>query len=159
MTLALPLTALAVMAITGSPGPLASDAQTSGYTASDFSHLRFLEGVWQGAAPDGSRFRDRYTFTDATTLKSERLSNDVASEPTDSSTVTFANARIISRWGEFEWTASEVRDGFVNFEPLGQTPGSFSWTRVDADHVDVTQRWTDAEGVDQRYVISLERVK
>lgn len=52
-----------------------------------------------------------------------------------------------------------VRAGFIAFEPLDDTPGSFCWTRVDSDHVNVSQRWTDGDGRTRSHVISLERVQ
>ena len=159
MNPAIPAALAVILAATGTVANGADGDRPAALGASDFAHLRFLEGTWQGAAPDGTIFRDRYAFSSDTSLTSQRLADDPTSAPTDSSTVSLEDGRIVSRWGEFSWTASEVRDGFVAFEPVGETPGSFSWKRVTADRVDVEQRWTDADGRKQGYVIELTRLQ
>lgn len=120
--------------------------------------LDFLIGRWTGSAPDGSTFYEEYMAADATTLRSLRYNDATFASMTDSSTVSLKDGQIISTWGEFVWKATNISDGYAAFEPIN-APSSFSWKRVDDDTVEVTQKWTDENGVAQSYALHLLRVK
>lgn len=128
------------------------------FTAGDVAKLKFLEGRWSGNAPDGSVFYEEYDFPDAITLRSRRFPGASFARSTDGSTVTLRDGKLISTWGKFTWEAASVEDGEVTFRPL-EAPSSFSWRRVSADAVEVTQNWTDEKGAAQRYALTLSRVR
>ena len=46
------------------------------FTQHNFAYLRFLEGRWQGHAPDGSYFYERYDFPAEGGLRSRRFPDD-----------------------------------------------------------------------------------
>ncbi len=127
------------------------------FTETDFAQLRFLEGRWQGRAPDGSSFYEEYDFPDQVTMRSRRFPDATFRTSTDGSTASLEGGKIVSRWGEFSWTADSVQPGFVSFRPIN-APSAFSWRRVDDDSVEVAQRWRDANGIDQSYTVPLERI-
>ena len=127
------------------------------YTQADLAKLEFLQGRWQGEAPDGSPFFEEYAFASPDELRSTRFTSSDFVEASDGSTVRLEAGQLISRWNEFSWRASSLSEGAVCFEPL-QAPSSFCWERISADEVRVTQRWTDAEGAPQQYALSLRRI-
>lgn len=127
------------------------------FTQADFEQLRFLEGRWQGRAPDGSHFFEEYDFPDSATMRSRRFADATFAASTDGSTVTLEGGQIVSRWGEFSWTADSVQPGLVSFRPIN-APSSFSWRRLDDDSVEVAQRWRDGDGVEQSYTVPLEKI-
>jgi hypothetical protein len=138
--------------------PVALIAQAQGYTAEQFATLKFLEGRWTGTAPDGTAFFEQYDFPDATTMRSRRFGDPSFVTMSDESKVTLENGRILSRWGDHSWQAAELGDGRVRFEAV-DAPGGFTWRRVDADTVEVEQRWRDPKGKPQSRVITLHRFK
>lgn len=126
------------------------------YTDTDVFALGFLKGRWSGTGPDGAVFCEQYDFPDAIVLRSQRF--DCAfTTPGDSSTVRIENGEIVSRWGEYSWSATDVRPGFIQFSPV-MAPGSFSWRKVDNDTVEVVQSWTDEAGVAKSNTMTLKRV-
>lgn len=127
------------------------------FTSVDFAHLQFLEGRWKGKGPDGQPFYEAYDFPEATTLRSRRYESAQFSAPSDGSTVTFLDGDIVSRWGEFSWQAVRVSPDEACFEPIA-APSTFCWRRVGESHLSVVQRWTDDDGAEQTYTLSLERV-
>ncbi len=127
------------------------------YTQADLAKLEFLQGRWQGEAPDGSPFFEEYAFANPGELRSTRFTDARFVEAADGSTVRLEDGQLISRWNEFSRRASSLSEGEVCFEPV-QAPSSFCWERVSADEVRVTQRWTDAEGAAQQYALSLRRI-
>ena len=128
------------------------------FTPADLSRLRFLEGRWRGEGPDGRPFYEAYDFPEPARLRSRRYPDAEFSAPTDGSTVALEDGEIVSRWGAFTWRAVEVAAGRACFDPV-DAPSSFCWRRVDDDHVDVVQRWTDEDGRGQTYTVTLERVR
>ncbi len=147
----LALIGIAVAAIAATP------KEKKVFTESDFAQLRFLEGRWHGKAPDGSSFFEQYDFPDCATMRSRRFADSSFQTSTDGSTVKLEGEQIVSRWGEFSWTADAVQAGFVSFRPLN-APSSFTWRKVDVDSVEISQRWVDDKGVEHSYNIPLEKM-
>lgn len=128
------------------------------FDSSSMDHFAFLEGRWVGTGPDGKPFYEGYRRIDAKTLISERYEDSTFSKIVDGSTVTLENGAIYSRWGDFSWRADDIRPGFASFAPV-EAPSAFTWRRIDADTVGVTQRWTDEAGIEQEYALELKRTK
>ena len=127
------------------------------YQQADFMQLQFLEGRWQGSGPDGKAFYEHYDFPDKTSMRSRRYADPSFGTATDSSSVTFQDGEIISRWGQFSWRANEIAEGKVCFAPV-EAPSSFCWRRIDGARVEVTQRWTGADGKEQSVTMALQRI-
>ncbi|WP_313915579.1 hypothetical protein [Tahibacter sp.] len=89
-------------------------------------------------------------------MRSRRYPDATFSTSTDSSTVSFDNGEVISRWGEFSWKATEISADKACFAPVNAR-GSFCWQRTGA-MVEVTQRWKGDDGKDQSYTLKLTRV-
>lgn len=127
------------------------------FDVQDFSHLRFLEGQWRGTNSDGSFFFERYDFPDSVTIRSQRFADGTFKTSTDGSTVSLRDGAVISQWGEFTWRATAISAVLATFAPV-KAPSSFSWRRIDADHVEVTQQWKDENGRDRSSLVPLRRL-
>jgi hypothetical protein len=119
--------------------------------------LGFLVGRWSGQMPDGAVFFEEYAFGPDGGFRSRRYEDATFSASTDGSTVEQVGSDILSRWGSFTWRAVRLEDGFAEFEPVN-APSRFSWRRVDADRVEVSQRWVDDAGLSQSYSLILTRI-
>jgi hypothetical protein len=133
-------------------------AAAPGFTTEQFAALHFLEGRWSSTAPDGTAFFEQYDFPDASTMRVRRFADpSFATMMQGESRVTLEDGRIVARWGEQSWEAAEITPEMARFEPIA-APGGFIWRRIDADTVEVTQRWADARGKPQSGVSMLHRV-
>lgn len=128
------------------------------FTADDLDKLGFLLGRWVGEGPDGKPFYEEYRRVDADTLVSERYDGEAFANIVDGSTVSLEDGAIYSRWGDFSWRADELQAGYASFAPVN-APSAFTWRSIDADTVEVTQNWTDENGVAQSYALQLDRIK
>ena len=91
-------------------------------------------------------------------VRSQRYKDASFADAIDGSAVALKDGKLISTWGEFTWEATSVAEGHVSFAPLN-APSSFSWRRVDANTVEVTQNWTDEKGAAQSYALELNRIR
>ncbi len=128
------------------------------FSQNDFNQLKFLEGRWKGSDPKGAAFYEQYDFPNPGTLRSLRFPTAEFSKSTDTSTVTFQDGAIVSRWGDFSWRASEITRDKACFEPIN-APSSFCWKLSNEAALEVTQRWTDASGKEQTMTMALTRLK
>jgi len=138
------------------PAWAATPASPPTFTLEEFAQLKFLVGRWQGKAPDGSTFHEEYDFPDSHTLRSRRFPDASFTMSNDSSTVTWREGVVKSHWGKYSWRAIEITADRASFAPEN-APSSFSWRRVSADAVEVTQRWKDEAGKEQTYTVPLKR--
>jgi hypothetical protein len=139
--------------MSASPSP----GQSAGvFTLTEFAQLKFLAGRWKGTGPDGKDFYEEYDFPAADAFRSRRYPDATFSTSTDSSTVSFDNGDVISRWGEFSWKATEISADKACFSPVN-APSSFCWQRSGAG-VEVIQRWKGDDGKEQSYTLKLTRV-
>jgi hypothetical protein len=128
------------------------------FTESSFAQIKFLEGRWKGIGPDGKAFFEEYVLAEPTLFRSIRHADATFKKATDGSTVVLKDGVITSTWGQFTWTATLLSASKACFEPVS-APSSFCWERVTQDTVTVTQRWTDSDGKEQSFVLTLNRLK
>lgn len=125
--------------------------------SSSFAQIRVLEGRWRGVGPDGKAFFDEYLLSEPTVFRSIRDADGAFNEVTDGGTVTLRDGFITSTWCEFTWKATTLTVSKACFEPVN-APSSFRWEHEEADTGTVTQRWTDSDGKEQSFLITLNRV-
>lgn len=147
--------ALAVVALSAGCVPLAEIKPM--FNAQDFARLVFLEGRWEGTGPDGAPFYEQYSVTGAGEMRSSRYADARFDAVQDGSVIALEDGRITSTWNGFTWEAVEVTADKACFTPVN-APSAFCWQRISEREVHVTQRWTDAEGQAQQYVIPLRRL-
>ncbi len=157
MPLSSPLRAACLVALISLASCATTHKDSRMFDETQFAHMKFLEGRWQGTGPDGKPFFEEYSLVDARLFKSSRFSDATYAKRTDGSTVTLKDGVITSAWGEFTWKAILLSSTKACFEPVN-APSSFCWELVDRDNATVTQRWTDAEGKAQSFVLPLSRL-
>lgn len=140
------------------PAQRVNQGEKKVFDQASMESLRFLEGRWTGTAPDGSVFYEAYDRIDPVTLRSSRYKDASFAERTDGSVVELKDGQITSTWGEYVWRASKIADGLASFEPVN-APSAFTWKQLDANTVEVTQKWVDEKGAAQSYALKLERVR
>lgn len=126
-------------------------------TTINFENFRFLEGRWIGKSPDGKDFYEQYSFPAVNEMRSTRFSDSTFSTSTDGSVVALQDGQVTSTWNEFTWELSELTPSKACFKPV-KAPSSFCWELVSDNTVQVTQRWTDAKGEQQEYIVPLRRL-
>ena len=131
-------------------------AVSGGYTQSDLAKLSFLEGRWQGAGPDGAPFYEQYDFPAPATFRSQRFDAAFTSV-SDTSAVTLEDGDIYSRWGDYSWKATSIADGYIAFDPVN-APSAFHWKKLDANTIEVLQKFTGEDGKPQTYAVLLKRI-
>ena len=127
------------------------------FTSDDFNHLKFLEGRWEGTGPDGLKFYECYAFEGRNLMRSTRFKDSSFSDAVDGSSVEFADGRVVSKWNEFSWEASDLAKDRACFSPVN-APSAFCWELVSESELQVTQRWTGEDGSPQEYVVPLRRL-
>ena len=132
-------------------------AATIMFNETGFSQIKFLEGRWKGVGPDGKTFFDEYVLAEPSVFRSIRHADATFSKATDESTVALKDGVITSTWGQFTWKATSLSASKACFEPVN-APSAFCWERVAPNTVTVTQRWTDSDGKEQSFVLTLNRL-
>lgn len=139
------------------PGCVLPRTGASMLTADDFAHLRFLEGRWQGTAPDGSAFYEQYSFPGPQAMRTSRYADAGFERVEDGSDVALRGGRVVSTWKSYTWEATELAPGRACFAPVN-APSAFCWERVSDTEARVVQRWVDEHGAPQQYVVPLRRL-
>lgn len=140
----------------GAGRPAAGSPLAGTYALADFERLRWLEGNWRGALPDGGFFHERYHFVDDSTIVMHSFSDSTFTVVTDSSRITLRDGTVANEGGARS-VATALDSSSVSFSP--ERPGSnhFTWTRESAD------RWTaslrSSGQAPRMTVYRLERVK
>jgi hypothetical protein len=137
--------------------PYVVQAEAAVFTARDFDQLAFMEGHWGGTQPDGAPFFQLVERADATTFRSFSYPTSAFDTPTDSSTITFENGRIIARMGDWSWRIVRVTADLIELEPIS-APARVSWRRMDAHTLKIVQGGTDTQGRPQQTVLTLEKL-
>lgn len=127
------------------------------FNEASFSQIKFLEGRWKGVGPDGKELFEEYVLAEPGVFRSMRHADSSFSKATDGSTVSLKDGEVVSTWDQFTWRAVHLSATKACFEPMN-APSSFCWERVTANEVSVTQRWKDADGKEQAFVLKLNRV-
>lgn len=127
------------------------------FNESSFAQIKFLEGRWKGLGPDGKEFFEEYVLAGPGEFRSLRHADSTFSKSIDGSTVVLKDGEVVSTWGDFTWRAVSLSSTKACFEPIN-APSSFCWEQLSENEVSVTQRWKDAEGKDQSFVLKLNRI-
>ncbi|GEM_PF-690291 len=131
-------------------------AQPRTFSQRDFEQLKFLEGRWQGKAPDGEAFYEEFRFESPTRMRATRYTDQRYAQVEDSSIMALEGGTVTSTWKEYRWRASALDEGQACFEPVdGQI--AFCWKRIADGRVDVIQRFPDEQGRPLQYVLQLQR--
>jgi hypothetical protein len=135
--------------------PLPADAGT--FALLDFQRLRWMNGMWRGFMPDGSRFYERYRVLDDSTMVMHAFPDSTFGTPSDSSRIMLRDGRIINDGGSARWVATRLDSVGVDFAPHFGAPNRFTWARESDTQWSATMRWTDESGRPQTRTYALHK--
>lgn len=98
-------------------------------TSKQFADLKWIDGYWRGAAPGGSPFYERYTFSDDSTISMYVYSDSTFAAPNDSAVIILRNGVIRDSGRTASWVASRVDSMGLDFEPEWGATNTFTWQR------------------------------
>jgi len=102
--------------------------QPGRYTLADFGSLRWLEGSWRGALPDGGYFYERYHFVDDSTIVMHGFADSTFSTPNDTSRISLRGQTVASE-GSSRYVATALGSRSVSFAPTRAGANHFTWSR------------------------------
>ena len=135
--------------------PLPADAGT--FTLQDFQQLRWINGMWRGFMPDGSRFYERYRVIDDSTMVMHAFPDSTFGTPSDSSRIMLRDGRVVNDGGSARWVATRLDSTGVDFTPHFGAPNRFTWARESETQWSATMRWTDETGRPQVRTYALHK--
>lgn len=98
----------------------------------EFATLKWIEGYWRGAAPDGPPFYERYAFTDDSTIAMYVFPDSTFAAPNDSAHVALRGGILRDSGRTASWVASRLDSTSVDFAPEWGATNTFTW-RKDGD--------------------------
>jgi hypothetical protein len=86
------------------------------FAIADFNALRYLEGMWQGALPNGNPFYESYHFVNDSTIFQANHTDSTFRKKSDSSLITFRGGVVIdSSYSGKTYTAERLDSSIVDF--------------------------------------------
>ncbi len=140
---------------TGADAPLPADAGT--FTLEQFQQLRWMNGMWRGFMPDGSRFYERYRVLDDSTMVMHAFPDSTFGTPSDSSRIMLREGRVVNDGGTARWVATRLDTAGVDFTPHFGAPNRFTWARESDTQWSATMRWNDEAGRPQVRTYALHK--
>ncbi len=98
-------------------------------TAKQFAELKWIEGYWRGAAPDGPPFHERYVFSDDSTISMYVYPDSTFTAPNDSARIILRGGVIRDSGRAASWVASRVDSTGLDFEPEWGATNTFTWAK------------------------------
>jgi hypothetical protein len=110
------------------------------FAASDFAHLRWLEGSWIGTAAGQSPLYERFHFTSDSTADITFYRDSAFTQPSGSGRVYLTIGRVYHTYGSGRWGAAHLDSASVFFVPQSNAHNTFEWTYQSPDAWTVVQR-------------------
>lgn len=102
-------------------------------TSDQFAGLKWLEGYWRGAAPDGPPFYERYAFADDSSIAMYTFSDSTFAAPSDSARVTLRGGVVRDAGNSASWVATRLDSMSVDFAPEWGATNTFTWQKDGED--------------------------
>lgn len=119
----------AEMGKTGAAASVIPKPNAATVTSEQFAALKWIDGYWRGAAPDGPPFYERYVFADDSTISMYAFSDSTFSASNDSAHITLRNGVVRDAGKTASWVATRVDSAAVDFEPEWGATNTFTWAR------------------------------
>lgn len=113
----------------GTSSPVIARPHAATVTQEQFSGLKWLEGYWRGAAPQGSPFYERYVFTNDSSISMYVFPDSTFAAPNDSATVTLRAGTVRDSGRTASWVASHIDSTRVDFAPEWGATNTFTWQK------------------------------
>ena len=128
------------------------------YALSDFSHLRWLEGSWRGALPEGGSFFETYHVVDDSTIAMHGYPDSTFRSATDSARITLRGFTVVDEGTTSRWVATRLDSMAVQFEPEAGGSNDFLWERESPDKWLATIRSRDRKGSVRTIMYPMRRI-
>lgn len=143
----------------GARNSVATRAAVPGrYAASDFNHLRWLEGSWRGALPEGGSFFETYRVVDDSTIAMYGYPDSTFRHATDSARIMLRGFTIFDEGTNLRWVATRLDSVAVRFEPEAGGSNDFMWERESADKWLATVHSRDRQGAPRTIMYPMQRI-
>ena len=110
-------------------GPVIPKPNAATITPKQFADLKWIEGYWRGAAPDGPPFYERYVFTDDSSIAMYVYPDSTYTAANDSAHIILRNGVLRDSGRAASWVASRVDSAGLDFEPEWGATNTFTWQR------------------------------
>lgn len=110
------------------------------FGATDFAHLRWLEGSWIGTAPGQSSLYERFRFTSDSTADITFYRDSAFAQSVGTGRVYLTVGRVYHTYGSGRWGAAHLDSASVFFVPQANAHNTFEWTYQSPDAWTATQR-------------------
>jgi len=128
------------------------------YSLAQFAQLRWLEGRWRGALPDGGFFYEQYRWLDDSTIVMHAFGDSAFARATDSARVTLRYGVVANEGISARWVATRLDSAAVEFVPRRGASNGFSWVRESPDRWTATLQSPSRDGGIRRTVYHMERI-
>ena len=137
----------------GAPAPTPKRISTS-----DLKKLRWIEGTWRGTGDVEKPFFERYYFENESTLVVEGFSDETLSKVTDVTRFAISDGQFGNGGEGARWTATELDDDSITFEPVAKARNTFVWERQSKDVWKAVLKWpATASAPAKQRVYKMER--
>jgi len=110
------------------------------FGATDFAHLKWLEGSWIGTASGQSSLYERFHFTTDSTADITFYRDSAFTQPAGTGRVYLTVGRVYHTYGPGRWGAARLDSASVFFVPQANAHNTFEWTYQSPDAWTATQR-------------------
>ena len=97
------------------------------YAASDFAHLRWLEGSWIGSAPGEAPLYERVHFTSDSTADLTFYRDSAFTQSSGTGRLYLTVGRVYHTYGSGRWGAARLDSASVFFVPQMNAHNTFEW--------------------------------
>lgn len=107
----------------------------------ELAKLRWIEGTWRGTGDVEKPFYERYYFEGDSTLVVEGLTDETLSKVTDVTRFELRDGAFGNAGEGSRWTATQLDDKSVTFEPVAQARNTFRWQQESKDAWKAILNW------------------
>jgi len=127
------------------------------FAIGDFRHLRWLDGSWRGALPEGGFFFETYRLVDDSTIAMYGFPDSTFRSATDSARISLRGTTIVDEGTSARWVATRLDSSTVHFAPERGGSNGFMWERESPDRWLATLRSRDRQGATRTIMYPMQR--
>ena len=139
---------------------VASRAPVPGrFALHDFQHLRWLDGSWRGALPEGGSFFETYRVVDDSTISMYGYPDSTFRQATDSARIVLRGTTVSDEGATTRWVATRLDSLAVEFAPARGGANDFIWEPESPDKWLATLHSRDARGAPRTIMYPMHRIR
>lgn len=129
-------------------------------TPAEFRQIEWLEGAWRGtgAEVDGPFF-ETFEMVNDSTLAIRVYADSALTQRESTGEIVLTGGQVLHRSGPNEWVATAFDRSRLHFEPRGNVPNNFTWTRTSPSSWTAVLRYPQEDGTTRDVVYDLERME